>query len=166
VICSGSGNQGIAASVPVIVFAEGLGVDREKLYRALLISNLITLRAKAGIGRLSAYCGAVSAGAGAGAGIAYLQGGGLREISHTIVNTLAITSGIVCDGAKSSCAAKIATAVETGIFGYEMYRNGQQFYAGDGLVVKGVEHSIENFARLARMGMRETDQEIIRMMTE
>ena len=166
VICSGSGNQGITASVPVIVFAEGLGVDREKLYRALLLSNLITLRAKAGIGRLSAYCGAVSAGAGAGAGIAYLQGGGLREISHTIVNTLAITSGIVCDGAKSSCAAKIATAVETGIFGYEMYRNGQQFYAGDGLVVKGVEHSIENFARLARMGMRETDQEIIRMMTE
>ena len=166
VICSGSGNQGLTASLPVIVFAEGLGSSREKLYRALLISNLITLRAKAGIGRLSAYCGAVSAGAGAGAGIAYLHGGGLREISHTIVNTLAITSGIVCDGAKSSCAAKIATAVETGIFGYEMFKNGQQFYAGDGLVVKGVEQSIENFGRLARMGMRETDQEIIRMMTE
>ena len=166
VICSGSGNQGLTASLPVIVYAEGLGTSREALYRALLISNLITLRAKAGIGRLSAYCGAVSAGAGAGAGIAYLHGGGLREISHTIVNTLAITSGIVCDGAKSSCAAKIATAVETGIFGYEMFRNGQQFYAGDGLVVKGVEQSIENFGRLARKGMRETDQEIIRMMTE
>ena len=166
VICSGSGNQGLTASLPVIVYARGLGVDQEKLYRALLISNLVTLRAKAGIGRLSAYCGAVSAGAGAGAGIAYLYGGGLREISHTIVNTLAITSGIVCDGAKSSCAAKIATAVETGIFGYEMFRQGQQFYAGDGLVVKGVENSIENFGRLAREGMRETDHEIIRMMTE
>ena len=166
VICSGSGNQGLTASLPVIVYARGLGVEEERLYRALLISNLITLHAKAGIGRLSAYCGAVSAGAGAGAGIAFLYGGGLREISHTIVNTLAITSGIVCDGAKSSCAAKIATAVETGIFGYEMFRNGQQFYAGDGLVVKGVENSIANFGRLAREGMRETDQEIIRMMTE
>ena len=166
VICSGSGNQGLTASLPVIVYAEGLGASRDALYRALLISNLITLRAKAGIGRLSAYCGAVSAGAGAGAGIAYLHGGGLPEISHTIVNTLAITSGIVCDGAKSSCAAKIATAVETGIFGYEMFRNGQQFCAGDGLVVKGVERSLENFGRLARNGMRETDHEIIRMMTE
>ena len=166
VICSGSGNQGLAASLPVIVYAEGLGSGREALYRALLISNLVTLRAKAGIGRLSAYCGAVSAGAGAGAGIAYLHGGGLREISHTIVNTLAITSGIVCDGAKSSCAAKIATAVETGIFGYDMFKNGQQFYGGDGLVLKGVEKSIANFGRLARVGMRETDHEIIRMMTE
>ena len=166
VICSGSGNQGLTASLPVIVYAEGLGASREQLYRALLISNLITLRAKAGIGRLSAYCGAVSAGAGAGAGVAYLYGGDLRDISHTIVNTLAITSGIVCDGAKSSCAAKIATAVETGIFGYDMFRNGQQFYAGDGLVVKGVDRCVENFGRLAREGMRETDQEIIRMMTE
>ena len=166
VICSGSGNQGLTASLPVIVYAEGLGADREKLLRALLISNLITLHVKAGIGRLSAYCGAVSAGAGAGAGIAFLHGGGLREISHTIVNTLAITSGIVCDGAKSSCAAKIATAVETGIFGFEMFRQGQQFYAGDGLVVKGVENSIAAFGRPAREGMRETDHEIIRMMTE
>ena len=165
VICSGSGNQGLTVSLPVIVYARELKADKEKLYRALLISNLITLRAKAGIGRLSAYCGAVSAGAGAGCGIAYLHGGDEQDIAHTIVNTLAITSGIVCDGAKSSCAAKIATAVETGIFGYEMYRNGQQFYAGDGLVVKGVENSIDNFACLAREGMRETDHEIIRMMT-
>lgn len=165
VICSGSGNQGLTVSLPVIVYARELKADREKLYRALLISNLVTLRAKAGIGRLSAYCGAVSAGAGAGCGIAYLHGGDERDIAHTIVNTLAITSGIVCDGAKSSCAAKIATAVETGIFGYEMYKNGQQFYAGDGLVVKGVENSIDNFACLAREGMRETDLEIIRMMT-
>jgi len=166
VICSGSGNQGLTASLPIIVYAEGLHADREKLYRALLISNLITIHCKSGIGRLSAYCGAVSAGAGAGAGIAYLQGGNERDIAHTIVNALAITSGIVCDGAKSSCAAKIATAVETGIFGYEMYKNGQQFYAGDGLVVKGVENSIANFGRLARVGMRGTDEEIIHMMTE
>lgn len=166
VICSGSGNQGLTASMPVIVYAEELHANREKLYRALLISTLVTIHAKSGIGRLSAYCGAVSAGAGAGCGIAYLLGGNERDIAHTIVNALAITSGIVCDGAKSSCAAKIATAVETGIFGYEMYRNGQQFYAGDGLVVKGVENSIENFGRLARIGMRGTDEEIIRLMTE
>ena len=166
VICSGSGNQGMTASLPVIVYARELGADREKLYRALLISVLVTIHAKSGIGRLSAYCGAVSAGAGAGCGIAYLLGGNELDIAHTIVNALAITSGIVCDGAKSSCAAKIATAVETGIFGYEMYRNGQQFYAGDGLVVKGVENSIANFGRLARIGMRGTDEEIIRMMTE
>ena len=166
VICSGSGNQGLTTSLPVIVYAEALHADREKLMRALLISNLVTIHAKSGIGRLSAYCGAVSAGAGAGAGIAFLEGGDLRVISHTIVNALAITSGIVCDGAKSSCAAKIATAVETGIFGYEMFKNGQQFYAGDGLVVKGVENSIANFGRLARVGMHGTDEEIIRMMTE
>lgn len=166
VICSGSGNQGMTASLPVITYARELKCSEDKLYRALLISNLITIRLKTGIGRLSAYCGAVSAGAGAGAGIAYLLGGGTKEISHTIVNTLAITSGIVCDGAKSSCAAKIATAVDTGIFGYEMYENGQQFYGGDGLVVKGVEKSIDQFARLARIGMRDTDREIILMMTE
>lgn len=166
VICSGSGNQGLTASLPVIVYAGELKVQQEKLYRALLISNLVTIHAKTSIGRLSAYCGAVSAGAGAGSGIAYLYGADARDIAHTIVNTLAVTSGIVCDGAKSSCAAKIATAVETGIFGYEMFKHGQQFYAGDGLVVKGVENSIANFGRLAREGMRETDLEIIRMMTE
>ena len=166
VICSGSGNQGLTASLPVIVFAEGLQSGKEQLYRALLISNLVTLRCKTGIGRLSAYCGAVSAGAGAGAGIAFLHGGNERDIAHTIVNALAITSGIVCDGAKSSCAAKIAMAVETGIFGYEMFRNGQQFFAGDGLVVKGVENSIAAFGRLARVGMSGTDKEIIQMMTE
>ena len=166
VICSGSGNQGMTASLPVIEYARELGADREKLYRALLISNLITLHAKNDIGRLSAYCGAVSAGAGAGAGIAFLYGGDETDISHTIVNALAISSGIVCDGAKSSCAAKIAIAVDTGIFGYEMYRNGQQFYDGDGLVLKGVENSIRNFGRLGRVGMRGTDHEIIAMMTE
>ena len=166
VINSGSGNQGITASLPVYIYAKELGASEEKLYRALLVSNLVTLHEKTGIGRLSAYCGAVSAGAGAGAGIAYLHGGGCREISHTIVNALAITSGIVCDGAKSSCAAKIALAVEAGILGFEMYSCGKQFYGGDGLVAKGVENSIANFSRLGRVGMRETDKEIIRMMTE
>ena len=166
VICSGSGNQGMTASLPVIEYAKELGSGREKLYRALLISNLVTLHAKNDIGRLSAYCGAVSAGAGAGAGIAFLYGGDETVLSHTIVNALAISSGIVCDGAKSSCAAKIATAVDTGIFGYEMFQNGQQFYDGDGLVLKGVENSIRNFGRLGRVGMRETDREIIFMMTE
>ena len=166
VINSGSGNQGITASIPVYVYAKELNVSEEKLYRALLVSNLLTLHEKTGIGRLSAYCGAVSAGAGAGAGITYLYGGGCREISHTIVNALAVTSGIVCDGAKSSCAAKIAMAVEAGILGFEMFRCGQQFYGGDGLVAKGVENSIANFSRLGRVGMRETDREIIKMMTE
>ena len=166
VICSGSGNQGITASLPVIEYAKELQADKDKLYRALLISNLITLHAKYGIGRLSAYCGAISAGAGAGAGIAYLYGGNEKVIAHTIVNALAISSGIICDGAKSSCAAKIATAVDTGILGYDMYKNGQQFYGGDGIVVKGVENSIANFSRLGRIGMRGTDTEIIRMMTE
>ena len=166
VICSGSGNQGMTTSLPVVEYAKDLGSDKETLYRALLISNLITLHAKNGIGRLSAYCGAVSAGAGAGAGIAFLHGGDESVICHTIVNALAISSGIICDGAKSSCAAKIATAVEAGIFGYDMYRNGQQFYHGDGLVVKGVENSIANFSRLGRIGMRETDKEIILMMSE
>ena len=166
VICSGSGNQGITASMPVVEYAEALGKSDGELLRALLVSNLITLHEKTGIGRLSAYCGAVSAGAGAGAGIAWLLGGGEDAVAHTIVNALAITSGIVCDGAKSSCAAKIAMATEAGLFGYEMYVNGQQFLGGDGLVVKGVENSIASFSRLARVGMSETDKEIIRMMTE
>ena len=166
VICSGSGNQGMTTSLPVIEYAKELNADHDMLLRALLISNLITLHAKSGIGRLSAYCGAVSAGAGAGAGIAFITGGNEETIAHTIVNALAISSGIVCDGAKSSCAAKIAMAVEAGLVGCEMFRNGQQFYGGDGLVVKGVENSIANFSRLGRVGMRGTDIEIIQMMTE
>lgn len=165
IINSGSGNQGITASLPVIEYARALGAPKEKLYRALLISNLCAIHQKTGIGALSAYCGAVSAGAGAGAGIAYLHGGTYREVAHTIVNTLAITSGIVCDGAKASCAAKIAMAVEAGILGYDMFLNGQQFLHGDGLVSSGVEDTIRNIGRLGREGMRETDREIIRMMT-
>ena len=166
VINSGSGNQGMTASLPVIEYAKDMGVGEDAMYRALLISNLLTTHAKTSIGRLSAYCGAVSAGAAAGAGVAFLHGGGVEEISHTIVNALAITSGIVCDGAKASCAAKIAMAVEAGLFGHEMYRQGQQFYGGDGLVKKGVENSIKSFGRLGRQGMKQTDEEIIKMMTE
>lgn len=164
VINSGSGNQGITCSVPVIVYAEELEVSQELRYRALLVSNLITIHLKTGIGRLSAYCGAISAGVGAGAGITYLQGGKEQEIAHTIVNALAIDSGIICDGAKSSCAAKIASAVEAGLLGMEMYRHGSQFYGGDGIVTKGVENTISNVGRLARIGMAQTDKEIIDIM--
>ncbi|MFZ3045659.1 MAG: L-serine ammonia-lyase, iron-sulfur-dependent, subunit alpha [Desulfatirhabdiaceae bacterium] len=163
-IVSGSGNQGIAASVPVICYAKALGVDRESLFRALVVSNLVTIHLKTGIGRLSAYCGAVSAGVGAGAGICWLHGGRYEEVAHTIVNALAIVSGIICDGAKPSCAGKIAAAVEAGLLGFYMYQNGQQFYDGDGIVKKGIENTIINVGRLARDGMHETDKEIIRIM--
>ena len=166
VINSGSGNQGITVSVPVIEYAKELGVSQDKLYRALVVSNLIAIHQKTGIGRLSAYCGAVSAGCGSGAGIAYLYGGGLVEISHTIVNSLAVVSGIICDGAKASCAAKIASAVDAGILGYYMFINGQEFKGGDGIVTKGVENTIHNVGVLAKDGMRETDKEILKIMME
>ncbi|MHC1683977.1 MAG: serine dehydratase subunit alpha family protein [Clostridiaceae bacterium] len=166
IIISGSGNQGIAASLPVIEYAKELNASKEKLYRALVISDLVTIHQKTGIGRLSAYCGAISAGAGSGAGITYLYGGGYKEISHTIVNALSIVSGIVCDGAKASCAAKIAAGVDAGILGYYMYKNGQQFKDGDGIVKKGVEATICNIGKLAREGMRETDKEIIKIMID
>lgn len=165
VINSGSGNQGMTVSLPVIEYAAELKADKDRLYRALIIANLTAIHQKKGIGSLSAYCGAVSAGAAAGAGIAYLKGGDFTTIAHTIVNTLAITSGIICDGAKASCAAKIAMSVEAGILGYEMYINGQQFYAGEGLVSKGVENTIRNICTLGREGMKETDKEIIHIMT-
>lgn len=164
IINSGSGNQGITASVPVIVYAEGTQSGKEKMYRALVLSNLTAIHQKTPIGRLSAYCGAVSAGAGAGAGIAYLCGGGYEEIIHTVVNALAIVSGIVCDGAKASCAAKIASAVEAGIFGYQMYVHGQEFVGGDGIVTNGVEATLQNVGRLGKQGMKETNEEIIRIM--
>ncbi len=164
VINSGSGNQGMTASLPVIVYANELGVSRELLYRALLVSSLTTIHLKTGIGCLSAYCGAISAGCGAGAGVMYLHGGRLKEISHTIVNALAINSGVVCDGAKASCAAKIASAVESGLLGMQMYMHGKEFYRGDGIVAKGVEATIRNVGQLAQSGMAETDREIIRIM--
>jgi len=166
VINSGSGNQGITVSVPVIEYARELGASQEALYRALALSNLIAIHEKTGIGRLSAYCGAVSAGCAAGCGIAYLQGADCKTISHTLVNALAIVSGIICDGAKPSCAAKIASSVEAGILGYHMYLNGQQFRSGDGIITKGVEATIRNVGRLGREGMRETDKEIVRIMMD
>ena len=164
IINSGSGNQGMTASLPVIEYAKDLKSCETELYRALTLSNLVTIHQKTGIGRLSAFCGAVSAGAGAGAGIAYLMGGTFEEIAHTIVNALAIVSGIVCDGAKASCAAKIASAVDAGILGYNMYKQGQQFYDGDGIVIKGVDATIRNVGRLGKDGMKGTNEEIIRIM--
>ena len=148
IINAGSGNQGMTCSLPVLEYAKELKSGEDQLYRALALSNLVAIHQKTGIGRLSAYCGAVSAGAAAGAGIAYLCGGGYEEVIHTVVNALAIVSGMVCDGAKASCAAKIASAVDAGILGYHMYLNGQQFYAGDGIVTKGIEGPITNIGRL------------------
>lgn len=166
VINSGSGNQGMTCSLPVIEYAEELDSGEDKLYRALVLSNLIAIHQKTGIGRLSAYCGAVCAGAAAGAGIAYLCGGGYDDITHTVVNALAIVSGIVCDGAKASCAAKIAAAVDAGILGYNMYKRGQQFYAGDGIVTQGADATIRNVGRLGKDGMKETNEEIINIMID
>ena len=166
VIVSGSGNQGITASVPVAVWANARGFSEEALLRALIVSDLVTIHQKTGIGRLSAFCGAVCAGCGAGAGIAYLEGMGYDGVAHTVVNALAIISGMVCDGAKASCAAKIAVAVDAGILGYRMYTQKQEFLSGDGIVVKGVDNTIRNIGRLAKDGMRETETEILSMMLE
>ena len=165
-IVSGSGNQGITASVPVAIYAMEQGATQEELLRAVLLSDLITVHQKTGIGCLSAYCGAISAGCGSAAGICFLRGGRFYEIAHTLVNAVAILSGTICDGAKPSCAAKIAMAVEAGIMGYEMMLSGHQFYGGDGIITKGVENTIRNIGRLARDGMSETDKEIIRIMLQ
>lgn len=166
IINSGSGNQGMTASVPVIVYGRETGASEEKIYRALVLSNLITIHQKTRIGRLSAYCGAVSAGAAAGAGIAYLDGGGYEEITHTVVNALAIVSGMICDGAKASCAGKIAAAIDAGVLGYRMYQQGQQFYGGDGILSHGVEKTLDNVGRLGKIGMRSTDKEILQIMLQ
>lgn len=164
IINSGSGNQGITVSVPVIEYAHSLGSPEERMYRALALSNLTAIHLKSGIGCLSAYCGAVSASSAAGAGIAYLSGGGLYEVNHTIVNTVAILSGTVCDGAKSSCAAKIAESVDAAILGYQMTLAGKQFRDGEGIVKKGVENTIANVGRLGREGMQKTEEEILKIM--
>jgi len=164
VINSGSGNQGITVSVPVIVYANELKCSEDKLYRALALSNLTAIHQKSFIGTLSAYCGAVSAGVGSGAGIAYLQGATLSEVEDTIINALAITSGIICDGAKASCAAKIAASVDAGIMGFNMSKEGQRFKGGDGIVTDDVESTIKNVGRLGKEGMKETNDEIISMM--
>jgi L-cysteine desulfidase len=166
IINSGSGNQGITASVPLVVFAKENHLSDEELYRALIISNLCAIHIKHSIGKLSAFCGVVIAGAACGAGIAYLEGGKFREIAHTLVNALAMISGVVCDGAKSSCAAKISSSVEAGVLGYYMFKDGNQFVDGDGIVKKGVENTIKAIGKLARVGMCETDKEIIEIMTK
>ena len=166
IINSGSGNQGITVSVPVLEYAKELAAPKDKVYRALIISNLVAVHEKAGIGRLSAYCGAVSAGCAAGCGIAYLYGGGYEELAHTLVNSVAIVSGIICDGAKPSCAAKIASSVEAGILGYHMYMNGQEFKYGDGIVNNGVEATIRNIGHLGKEGMKQTDKEIVKLMLD
>ncbi|MBQ4140285.1 MAG: serine dehydratase subunit alpha family protein [Clostridia bacterium] len=165
VILSGSGNQGMTASLPVITYAEEQKRSREELLRALVVSDLCTIHLKTYIGRLSAFCGAVCAGAGAGAGICFLEGGRVREVSHTLVNALGISSGIVCDGAKASCAGKIALAVEAGILGWEMFKNGgKQFYSGEGIITKGVENTIRNVGILGHDGMKATDRTIMDIM--
>ena len=164
VINSGSGNQGITCCVPVVVYAKELDCTQEQLYRALVLSNLTANYIKTGIGTLSAFCGAVSAGAAAGAGIAYLHNGTYKEIQHTIVNALAILSGTICDGAKASCAAKIASSIDAGIMGYYMYKNKQQFYAGDGIVAHSVDETIQNIGTLGSQGMLQTNDKIIEMM--
>lgn len=164
IINSGSGNQGMTASLPVIEFGKMLDVDQDKLYRALCISNLVAIYQKYMIGRLSAYCGAVSAAAGAGAGITYLYGGGEEQISQTIVNTLANVSGIVCDGAKSSCAAKIASAVDAAIVATMISLRGKGFMNGEGIVKDTIQKTIDGVVTLAKEGMRETDEIILKIM--
>lgn len=166
VILSGSGNQGITASIPVVRYAKHIGATKEQLYRALAVSDLITIHQKTGIGRLSAYCGAISAGVGAGAGICYLLGGGYSAVAHTVVNALAILSGTICDGAKPSCAAKIAAAVDAGIMGYRMYLHHKEFHNGEGIVAGGVDNTIANVGLLASKGMLETDHTILEIMQE
>lgn len=164
VIVSGSGNQGMVASLPVVVYAKHLGVTYDTMLRAVALSDLITIHLKSGIGRLSAYCGAVSAGCGSGAAVRYLYGGNADDVAQTVTNALAIDSGIICDGAKSSCAAKIAAAVDSGLLGMEMSRKGKQFRSGDGILEDNVEATIENVGDIARNGMKGTDEEIIRLM--
>lgn len=166
VILSGSGNQGITACMPVVTYARQIGATKEQLCRALVVSDLVTILQKSGIGRLSAYCGAISAGVGAGAGICYLLGGGYSAVAHTVVNAVAILSGTICDGAKPSCAAKIAAAVDAGIMGYRMYLHHREFRDGEGIVGCSVEDTIANVGRLAQQGMKQTDHTILRIMSE
>lgn len=167
VINSGSGNQGLTVSLPVIEYAEELKVSHEKLCRALVLANLVSLDQKRYIGSLSAYCGAVCAATGAASGIAYLYGGGYDEISNTITNTICTVGGIVCDGAKPSCAAKIASAVDAAIMGFQMgMKEGNVFKPGQGLVKDDVEKTIRCVGQMASEGMRSTDQKILNLMVE
>lgn len=166
VINSGSGNQGITASMPVIVYAKHLGVSHEKLLRALVLSNLMAIHQKTRIGRLSAYCGAVSAACGSGAAITWLKGGDEKQIESTIINTLANVSGIICDGAKPSCAAKIASAVDAAIIADNLTWENERFSDGDGIVKGDAEKTIEGVGVIASQGMQDTDDEILSVMIE
>lgn len=164
VILSGSGNQGLTASVSVAHYGQVIDCSEEKIYRALAISALITIHLKTGIGKLSAYCGAVSAGCGAGAGIAYLRGAGEEQIALTVNNALGILSGMICDGAKPSCACKIAMAVRAGILAYEMVLRKSSLGSGDGIIGADVEDTITNIGLIGREGMRSTDRVILDIM--
>lgn len=165
VINSGSGNQGITVSVPVIEYAKELNASHEKLLRALVLSNLVAILQKKYIGKLSAFCGAVSAGTAAAAGISFLYGGTFEDISNTITNAIANIGGIICDGAKSSCAAKIASSVEGGILGFILSNNiGQAFKYGEGIVQDNVDNTIRSIGKIAKEGMKSTDMEILNIM--
>lgn len=163
---SGSGNQGITASIPVIEYASHLKVSEEKLYRALVLSNLIAILQKKHIGKLSAFCGVVCAATGAASGIAYLHDAAYKQISDTIINALCTIGGMVCDGAKSSCASKIAEAIDCGILAFNMAKDGKVFKSGDGLVKDDVEATIDSIGRMAKEGMKATDVEILNIMIE
>ena len=166
IINSGSGNQGMTVSLPILAYAEEYNIDDERTMRAVALSNLVAIHQKTGIGRLSAYCGAVSAGCASGCGIAYLMGEPLSIIEHTLENALGMAAGIVCDGAKPSCAGKIALSVEAGILGYEMSKQGCNLLGGDGIIGKDVEETIDHIGCLGRLGMKETDVEILKIMVE
>lgn len=166
VINSGSGNQGMTVSLPVIEYAKEMNVSQEKLYRALLVSNLVAMHQKRFIGKLSAYCGAVSAACAAGVGIAYLHDATYEQICDTITNTLGDVSGIVCDGAKASCAAKISTAIDAAITAYYMSTKQRHFKSGEGIVKSNIESTIQSVGRMGRVGMKSTDIEILKIMTE
>jgi L-cysteine desulfidase len=164
VINSGSGNQGITCTMPVVIYAEEIGVSEDVLYRALVLTNLLSLHQKRYVGSLSAYCGAVSAGAAAACGIAYLNGADYDVIGKTLINSLGNVGGIICDGAKASCAAKISTSVDAGIMGYEMAKRDLSFPFGEGIMEKDYEQTIINIGRVGRQGMKSTDIEILNIM--
>lgn len=166
VIVSGSGNQGATASLPVIVYAEKHGCSREQMLRALALSDLIAIHLKSGIGRLSAYCGAVCAATGAGCAMTYLDGGTLEQIDQTITNSIATSSGMVCDGAKPSCAAKIATSLESAIMAHDLAMANRAFQSGEGIVMDNVEQTIDAVGCVASQGMHITDQVILNLMTQ
>lgn len=166
VIVSGSGNQGATASLPVIIYAQKHNIGREQLLRALALSDLIAIHLKSGIGRLSAYCGAVCAATGAGCAMTYLDGGTLEQIDQTITNSIATSSGMVCDGAKPSCAAKIATSLESAIMAHDLAMANRTFQSGEGIVMDNVEQTIDAVGCVASQGMHITDQVILTLMTQ